>query len=258
MFLLCIYFWHYFCYTFYTSKNNSYLEEIVMGKQMVALLAGAMLMMATSAMAIPTLTLSDGVVTKVIEDGSSLDADGALDGNVTFVGAVGSTWLYNVSTGIFGAVPGTPAMDLNTADTSGKCKTKTRPAVSGVGTLTITFSELVTDAWTGPGATTHVGGTLLTGTGNNVKFETRINGVSQDIMSFQQPGVSFSGDSSFSYNATGHDLIEMIATIHHEGFGTTSFDYALNPVPEPGTMMLLGFGMLGLAVYGKRRMNKEA
>lgn len=31
-----------------------------------------------------------------------------------------------------------------------------------------------------------------------------------------------------------------------------------NVVPEPGTMMLLGFGMLGLAIYGKRRMNKEA
>jgi hypothetical protein len=30
------------------------------------------------------------------------------------------------------------------------------------------------------------------------------------------------------------------------------------PVPEPGTMMLLGIGMLGLAIYGKRRMNKEA
>lgn len=30
------------------------------------------------------------------------------------------------------------------------------------------------------------------------------------------------------------------------------------PVPEPGTMALLGFGMLGLAIYGKRRMNKEA
>jgi hypothetical protein len=30
------------------------------------------------------------------------------------------------------------------------------------------------------------------------------------------------------------------------------------PVPEPGTMMLLGIGMLGMAVYGKRRMNKEA
>ena len=30
------------------------------------------------------------------------------------------------------------------------------------------------------------------------------------------------------------------------------------PVPEPGTMMLLGLGMLGMAVYGKRRMNRES
>jgi hypothetical protein len=36
-----------------------------------------------------------------------------------------------------------------------------------------------------------------------------------------------------------------------ESNGNTS-----NPVPEPGTMMLLGLGMAGLAVYGKRRANK--
>lgn len=32
----------------------------------------------------------------------------------------------------------------------------------------------------------------------------------------------------------------------------------VSAVPEPGTMVLLGFGMLGLAIYGKRRMNREA
>jgi len=30
------------------------------------------------------------------------------------------------------------------------------------------------------------------------------------------------------------------------------------PVPEPGTMVLLGIGMLGMAIFGKRRMNKNA
>jgi len=28
------------------------------------------------------------------------------------------------------------------------------------------------------------------------------------------------------------------------------------PVPEPGTLVLFGFGLVGLAIYGKRRMNK--
>ncbi|ABL00184.1 PEP-CTERM sorting domain-containing protein [Pelobacter propionicus] len=34
-------------------------------------------------------------------------------------------------------------------------------------------------------------------------------------------------------------------------------DVEQTPVPEPGTMVLLGAGMLGLAIFGKRRMNRE-
>jgi hypothetical protein len=38
------------------------------------------------------------------------------------------------------------------------------------------------------------------------------------------------------------------------------YTYYTAPIstPEPGTMVLLGIGMLGLAIYGKRRTNKEA
>lgn len=37
---------------------------------------------------------------------------------------------------------------------------------------------------------------------------------------------------------------------------SASLDIDGTPVPEPGTIMLLGAGLLGLAVFGKRRMNK--
>jgi len=39
--------------------------------------------------------------------------------------------------------------------------------------------------------------------------------------------------------------------------GDLIFSASAAPVPEPGTMVLLGFGLVGLAIYGKRRMNKE-
>ncbi|MEI6825820.1 MAG: DUF4114 domain-containing protein [Desulfuromonadales bacterium] len=50
-----------------------------------------------------------------------------------------------------------------------------------------------------------------------------------------------------TFGGGDHDYNDMVLMVE-----------SVAPVPEPGTMMLLGLGMLGMAVYGKRRMNKEA
>ncbi|MEI6825817.1 MAG: PEP-CTERM sorting domain-containing protein [Desulfuromonadales bacterium] len=97
-----------------------------------------------------------------------------------------------------------------------------------------------------------------------------------EIAFIDQPGVLKDGFYNFDYtnNTFGWSLAGLIAL---NSYGTlevtvksTYGDFYLDssvltangcdntPVPEPGTMMLLGAGMLGLAIFGKRRMNKEA
>lgn len=46
-----------------------------------------------------------------------------------------------------------------------------------------------------------------------------------------------------------------LADLINTGNGTVNINGKIAPVPEPGTMLLLGAGFLGLAIYGKRRKN---
>lgn len=80
------------------------------------------------------------------------------------------------------------------------------------------------------------------------------------------PTSGYLGQVAYSANATGisFDFSNYDLALFNNfivGYQVTCANdvvYQEIPVPEPGTMMLLGIGMLGMAVYGKRRMNKES
>jgi len=83
-------------------------------------------------------------------------------------------------------------------------------------------------------------GLLNTPTSNalgNVAYSVTNTDITFD---FVNSPLSFGGDFIIGYTVTcANDVV-----------------YQEVPVPEPGTLVLFGFGLVGLAIYGKRRMNK--
>lgn len=196
------------------------------------------------------LCLFDGVTQTCVIDGAAGDAN-PVAGVVTFIGSIG-VWNINVSTGQGDATTAGLELDLNSLNNS-----------TAAGTLRLTLTE--TDLnWGASGPLTLNGGIGGT-TDGNVSFALLAD---DDNLLYSDPLYSgttvFSGGpiagGSFGQFAAGGSgtvgltdpfSLTLLVDIVHFGRGNTSFDIQAN-VPEPGTLALLGFGLLGLGMRRRR------
>jgi hypothetical protein len=160
-----------------------------------------------------------------------------LAGAVTYIGGLG-VWTLNVSTGVSKPVIGSaenPSMDLNSVDYS-----------SSAGILTITWFD---NGYTGlGGANMEIGGT----TAGTIAYGAYQNNALIGTTGSLGGTFAMTTGGSLPYDSTPYSLSEAI-TIVHSGAGISSFDAALS-VPEPGTLLFLGAGLITLFGIRRRRI----
>jgi hypothetical protein len=164
-------------------------------------------------------------------------------GAVSYSGSVGS-FIVNVTTGISKPLVGPGIIDLNSLNVSG-----------GAGTLSIGLTDT---GFTGSfGAyRANFGGT----TQGSVDLDFLYDAANAEFggLSFSNPPSAASG--AFSGSETGAVIasdpysLTILADIVHTNAGKiTSFDAEASPVPVPATAWLLGSGILGFTMVGRRR-----
>lgn len=203
--------------------------------------------------AIATLEISDGVTTLTVVDNGAGDTN-PLVGAVLVSGFAGL--VVNTDTGLSKPVlPFPGAIDLNAVLVTGTAKD-----------ITLKFSDdFFTIPTSGQFLTTHMGGTLTSGIGSTITFDgyqNNSNGIF-DIVGAAHVGPlafgngAFAGSGAAFTTAVAPYSLTEIVTVHFTGAGTTSFNVEVRLVPVPGTLILIGVGLIGLGARAWRQRKQD-
>jgi hypothetical protein len=226
--------------------------KAIHGFKWFAVLAFAVLVVfgIQDANAAAVLRLSDGINPVVtVYDGGAGDLS-PLTGMIIYSGVIGN-WSGSVSTGLTKPILPTPQMDLNTIDFSTQ---------SG-GALTIEFSDNGFTDLLGIPFQLAIGGTTQGSVSAQAYFDVSNTLFGTDTLitnlgTFTGPAFSAVGSTGTFPSVGPYSLYEIVTITHGSGTRVSSLDASLTPVPEPGTMMLLGSGLIGLAGWGRKKFRK--